>query len=151
MTELLRLESVSRQYPGVLALDSVSMTVNAGEVHVLFGENGAGKSTLISLMAGVTQPSSGALFCRGEPVSLRSVQEARKRGISAVFQEFSLVETLTVAENLLLGDEPVRNGSLTGNKNVPGGKGARPAGFRVKPRYYGRLPFPGRSTDGRDC
>lgn len=126
MTELLRLESVSRQYPGVLALDSVSMTVNAGEVHVLFGENGAGKSTLISLMAGVTQPSSGALFCRGEPVSLRSVQEARKRGISAVFQEFSLVETLTVAENLLLGDEPVRNGFIDREQECAWWKGSSP-------------------------
>ncbi|MEZ9523733.1 sugar ABC transporter ATP-binding protein [Enterovibrio norvegicus] len=106
MGELLRLEHVSKQYPGVLALDDVSLTLEPGEVHVLFGENGAGKSTLISMVAGVMPPSNGQLIFNGEPVRFNSVYDARLNGISAVFQEFSLVESLTVGENLLLGDEP---------------------------------------------
>ncbi len=109
---LLELVNVAKQFPGVRALDGVSATLERGEVHVLFGENGAGKSTLISLVAGVHQPTSGEVRFEGEPVTFASVHDARARGISAVFQEFSLVPTLSVAENLFLGDEPRRFGLL---------------------------------------
>lgn len=109
---LLRTVALSKQYPGVRALDGVDFELRQGEVHVLFGENGAGKSTLISLLAGAQQPSSGCIEIAGQPVQLHSVREARAHGISAVFQEFSLVPTLSVAENLLLGDEPLRHGLL---------------------------------------
>ncbi|MBI3516951.1 MAG: sugar ABC transporter ATP-binding protein [Proteobacteria bacterium] len=102
---LLRLESVSRQFPGVLALDRVDFDLRAGEVHVLFGENGAGKSTLISIVAGALRPSGGRLLFKGQPVELDSVHQARGLGISAVFQEFSLVPQMTVEENLFLGGE----------------------------------------------
>ena len=109
---LLRTVGLCKQYPGVRALDGVDFELRRGEVHVLFGENGAGKSTLISLLAGAQEPSSGQIEVEGVPVLLQSVRDARDRGISAVFQEFSLVPTLSVAENLLLGDEPVRFGLL---------------------------------------
>ena len=102
---LLEFEAVSKRFPGVLALDQVNFDLKPGEVHILFGENGAGKSTLISLMAGVFKPTSGTIRARGEVIDLDSVNHARALGISAVFQEFSLVEQLTVEQNLFLGAE----------------------------------------------
>jgi ribose transport system ATP-binding protein len=102
---LLRLDKVSKHFPGVVALDCVDFSLRPGEVHVLFGENGAGKSTLISLVAGVYRPTAGRIEFRGESIDLASVYHARGRGISAVFQEFSLVPQLTVEENLFLGAE----------------------------------------------
>lgn len=108
VSPLLRLEQVSKHFPGVVALDHVDFDLYPGEVHVLFGENGAGKSTLISLVAGAHRPSGGTVYYRGEAVNLASVHEARALGISAVFQEFSLVPHLTVEENLFLGAEATR-------------------------------------------
>jgi len=102
---LLRLAEISKHFPGALALDRVDFDLRAGEAHVLFGENGAGKSTLISLAAGVYRPTHGRIEFRGETIDLASVNQARQRGISAVFQEFSLVPQLTVEENLFLGAE----------------------------------------------
>ena len=109
---LLTLKGVSKRFPGVLALDHVSFDLRPGEVHVLFGENGAGKSTLISLIAGVHQPTDGTISIRGEPTVLHSVHHARSLGISAVYQEFSLVEQLTVEQNLFLGAEQTSKGLL---------------------------------------
>ncbi|NLR75301.1 sugar ABC transporter ATP-binding protein [Leeia aquatica] len=107
---LLDVSGLSKQYPGVKALDSVSLTLHKGEVLALFGENGAGKSTLISIIAGAQLPTEGRLLLENEPCHFQSVLDARRHGISAVFQEFSLVPSLTVAENLFLGDEPTRLG-----------------------------------------
>lgn len=105
---LIEAEGLTKRYPGIVALDRVDFDLRAGEVHVLFGENGAGKSTLISMIAGASVPSEGSLKVRGERVSFNSVADARDHGISAVFQEFSLVPTMSVAENIFLGDEPMR-------------------------------------------
>jgi len=109
---LLECRGMVKEYPGVLALDRVDFQLRPGEVHILFGENGAGKSTLISLLAGAQEPTSGEILMRGAPVKLRSVHRARALGISAVFQEFSLVPQLTVEENLFLGAEPRKFGFL---------------------------------------
>jgi ribose transport system ATP-binding protein len=109
---LLQTVGISKQYPGVLALDRVDFDLRPGEVHILFGENGAGKSTLISILAGVQLPTAGEVRFRGERVVLESVHHARNLGISAVFQEFSLVPQLTVEENLFLGAEFTRHGML---------------------------------------
>jgi ribose transport system ATP-binding protein len=103
---LLRLRALSKWFPGVKALDRVDFDLRPGEVHVLFGENGAGKSTLINIVAGALRPNEGDVELRGRPVQFRSVHDAREQGISAVFQEFSLVPELTVEENLFLGAEP---------------------------------------------
>jgi len=109
---VLQAQSVFKQFPGVLALDQVDFELRAGEVHVLFGENGAGKSTLIQILAGVHRPTAGSLHFRGEAVELQGVHHARTLGISAVFQEFSLVPTLTIEENLFLGAELTEYGFL---------------------------------------
>ena len=109
---LLEVRALSKQFPGVIALDRVDFELRSGEVHVLFGENGAGKSTLIQTLAGAHQPSSGTISFRGQQLTLESVHQARMLGISAVFQEFSLVPTLTVEENLFLGAEPTQRGFL---------------------------------------
>jgi ribose transport system ATP-binding protein len=103
---------LTKRYPGVVALDHVDFALEPGEVHVLFGENGAGKSTLISILAGATAPTSGSVKVAGEPVTVFTVRNARKLGVSAVFQEFSLVPTQTVLENLVLGEEPTTAGFL---------------------------------------
>ncbi|TQN03481.1 monosaccharide ABC transporter ATP-binding protein (CUT2 family) [Acidovorax temperans] len=109
---LLQTTDLTKIYPGVRALDGVDFELARGEVHVLFGENGAGKSTLISILAGANTPSSGAVRLEDQAIQLRSVRDGRAHGICAVFQEFSLVPTLTVGENLFLGDEPTRFGWL---------------------------------------
>lgn len=103
---LISTQGLSKSYPGVRALDNVDFDLRAGEVHVLFGENGAGKSTLISLLAGANFPTEGQLCIGGEEVTLKSVSDAQERGIYTVFQEFSLIPTMTVAENIFLGREP---------------------------------------------
>ncbi len=107
---LLQTVGLSKHYPGVDALVDVDFELKAGEVHALFGENGAGKSTLISILAGANPASGGRILFAGREIAFADVGEARARGIAAVFQEFSLVPQLTVAENLFLGAEPTRGG-----------------------------------------
>ncbi|MBD1557579.1 sugar ABC transporter ATP-binding protein [Vibrio sp. S9_S30] len=109
---ILSMRGIHKQYPGVKALDNVDFTLEAGEVHVLFGENGAGKSTLISIISGANQRTAGEMQFHNEEVYFKNVFDARQKGISAVFQEFSLVDTLTVAQNLFLGEEPMKSGLL---------------------------------------
>ncbi|MFD0859077.1 sugar ABC transporter ATP-binding protein [Roseovarius aquimarinus] len=105
-TPLIRTRGLTRAYPGVIALDHVDFDVARGEVHVLFGENGAGKSTLISLLAGANTPSGGTIEVEGRAVRFGSVADAQAAGIYTVFQEFSLIPTMTVAQNMFLGREP---------------------------------------------
>lgn len=102
---LLQLEKISKQFPGVSALYKVDFDLREGEVHVLFGENGAGKSTLINIVAGALRPTSGKIVFRGRKMHFPNVHSARKIGIHAVFQEFSLIPQLTVTQNLFLGVE----------------------------------------------
>lgn len=109
---LLELVKVSKSYPGVLALDRVNFTLRSGEVHVLFGENGAGKSTLISIIAGAIPASEGDVLMKGYPAEYHSVQEARALGITTVFQEFSLVPSMSIEENMFLGSEMTKKGGL---------------------------------------
>jgi ABC-type sugar transport system ATPase subunit len=106
MTALLRIESVSKTFPGVKALDRVSFEVESGSVHAVMGENGAGKSTLMQIVAGVLRPDGGELIFEGEALHLRSTRDAAARGIAIVFQELNLAPNLTVAENISLGIEP---------------------------------------------
>lgn len=102
------LVEITKRFPGVLANDRVSLAILPGEIHGLMGENGSGKSTLIKTLSGAQQPDSGTILRRGEPVTLSSPIAAREAGISTVFQEFSVVPTLTVAENIYLGRLPKR-------------------------------------------
>lgn len=101
-------KNLTKRFPGVLALNDVSLGISFGEVHALFGENGAGKSTLVNLLVGNHQPDSGEIILQGKPVHLNSPSSGRELGINAVFQEFSVIPTLSVAENIFLGREVVR-------------------------------------------
>jgi len=107
-----RLRGLSMRYGSNLVLDSIDLDVHPGQVQVLFGENGAGKSTLISILAGAVRPSSGHIETEHWRGHFESVAQARAHGIRAVFQEFSLILTLTVAENIMLGEEPCARGGL---------------------------------------
>ena len=109
---LIQTVALTRDYPGIRALDTVDFSLREGEVHVLFGENGAGKSTLIAMLAGATRPTSGQILFRGEAVEFDNVHAARNLGVSAVFQEFSLIPQMSVAENMFLGAEEGRRGLL---------------------------------------
>ncbi|MFH5822880.1 sugar ABC transporter ATP-binding protein [Georgenia sp. AZ-5] len=102
---------LSKRYPGVQALDGVSLEVRAGEVHVLLGENGAGKSTLVKILSGAVQPDDGSIEVMGRPVTLPNPHAAQQAGISTVHQELSLVPDLTVAQNLFLGREITSTGT----------------------------------------
>ena len=115
-TSLLKLENISKRFPGVLALSKVDFDLRAGEVHVLFGENGAGKSTLINIIAGAMKPTSGKILFHGKKMHFSNVHIARELGIHAVFQEFSLIPQLTVMQNLFLGVEKSRYGLLEKKK-----------------------------------
>jgi len=107
-TKLVETRGLTKRYPGVLALNGVDFDLEAGEVHVLFGENGAGKSTLISMLAGANSPTEGTITLNGQALAFSSVADAQRAGIYTVFQEFSLIPTLTVAENIFLGWEPMK-------------------------------------------
>lgn len=109
---LLRADNITKKFPGVLALDRVSFDLAPGEVHILFGENGAGKSTLNKVLAGSYLPDEGRIYLNGERVEFRNPYDARMAGISAVYQEFSLVPQLSVVENLFLGSELAKKGLL---------------------------------------
>ena len=105
-SELLRMESITKSFPGVKALDGVSLTVKAGSVHALMGENGAGKSTLMKCLFGVYSKDSGSIFLDGREVSFKSSREALEHGVAMVHQELNQAERLTVAENMWLGRFP---------------------------------------------
>lgn len=100
---LLDMQRISKRFPGVQALWDVDFTVHEGEIHVLVGENGAGKSTLIKILTGAYARDSGEITLQGKPVFFRTPQESFLSGIGAIYQEFSLIPKLTVAENLFLG------------------------------------------------
>ncbi len=102
---LLELRGVSKTFPGVKALDDVSFAVWPGEVHMLLGENGAGKSSLMKVLCGAYRADAGEYFHKGEKVEIRKPADARALGIAVIFQEFSLVPYLDVAQNIFLGRE----------------------------------------------
>ena len=103
---LLRMEGISKQFPGVQALRHVNLDVHPGECLGLVGENGAGKSTLMKILSGVYVPDEGQLVLDGQPVSLSSPRQAQALGISIIYQEFNLMPNLSVAENIFIGREP---------------------------------------------
>lgn len=107
---ILELRNVTQEFPGVRALDNVSFKVRKGIVHALAGENGAGKSTLIKVLAGINIHYQGEVYFEGKKFSVKTPNEAQMLGISVVHQELKLSETLTVAENIFLGNWIVKNG-----------------------------------------
>lgn len=106
-TPLVMVNAINKSFGGVRALRDVNLEVRAGEVHALLGENGAGKSTLIKILSGVHAFDSGAIEIAGQPVAFDSPAKSREAGIAVVYQDLSLVESLSVADNLMLGREPL--------------------------------------------
>lgn len=131
MTDLMTLRGVTKEYRGNAALSDVDFDLRAGEVHAILGENGAGKSTLTKIIAGVIRPTAGTVRIDGEPVRFASPAEARAAGIGMVFQETSLVPSMTVAQNLYLGDEKPFN-RLRGT-NIAAQQFLQSLGFPVDP------------------
>ncbi len=109
---LMEVRNICKRFPGVVALDDVSLQFFPGEIHAVVGENGAGKSTLMKIMSGAYTPDSGTIFLGGEKVSFSHPKEAQLKGISIIYQEFNLLPERTVAHNIFLGREPSRLGSL---------------------------------------
>jgi simple sugar transport system ATP-binding protein len=107
--EILIMRDVTKEYHGVAAIKDVTFTLREGECHALVGENGAGKSTLTKLLSGVTTPTRGKILLDGQETTINTPIDARRLGIVMVFQETSLVPSMTVAQNLFLGDEKVFN------------------------------------------
>lgn len=105
MSAILELRKVTKIYARAAAVENIDFTLLRGEVHALLGENGAGKSTLTKVMAGVVAPTSGTMWLEGREIQLKTPSEALKAGIAMVFQETSLVQSMTVAQNLFLGKE----------------------------------------------
>jgi general nucleoside transport system ATP-binding protein len=113
MTALIEMKNIVKVYPnGVVANDGVDLTIEEGEIHALVGENGAGKSTLMKILYGMERPTDGEILLRGKPMHFHSSSDAIAAGIGMVHQNFMLVPSFTVAENIVLGQEPVRKNLL---------------------------------------
>ncbi len=109
---IFEMKGITKVFPGIKALDAVSFSARAGEVHALVGENGAGKSTLMKVLSGVYQAEEGDIFLRGQKVRFQHPLESLAQGVSVIYQEFSLLPDRTVAENIFLGREPTRRWGL---------------------------------------
>src|SRR5207244_3309905 len=110
---VLEMRGVTKRFPtGTLANDAIDLELRRGEIHALLGENGAGKSTLMNILYGLVTPDTGEIRMDGQPVTIRDPADAIARGIGMVHQHFMLVPVLSVAENVVLGNEIVRGGQL---------------------------------------
>ncbi len=112
MDPLLQARALSKTFAGISALADVSLELKRGELHAIVGHNGAGKSTLMRILSGTIRPDSGTIVVDGEEVSFSSPRDAQEKGISMVHQELSILNDLSIAENILLGREPLRAGRL---------------------------------------
>ena len=118
MNEIIRVENIKKYFPGVRAVDGVSMSIRSGEVHALIGENGAGKSTLVKLLTGVHTPTDGQIYVDGEAVVFRSPLDSQSLGITAIHQEASMFPNMTVTENIFIGHFPRLRGGLVDWKTM---------------------------------
>ncbi|NMC12907.1 MAG: ABC transporter ATP-binding protein [Chloroflexi bacterium] len=112
MDTVLEVKGITKQFPGVLANDHVNFDLKKGEIHALLGENGAGKTTLMNILYGLYRPDSGEILIKGKPVVMNSPKDAIAAGIGMVHQHFMLIPVFTVTENIMLGDESLKNGVL---------------------------------------
>ncbi len=115
---LLKIEGVSKSFPGVKALSNVHLNLRRGEVLALVGENGAGKSTLMKLLSGIYIPDEGEFYLNGERLAVTGPKHAQESGISIIHQEFNLMPDLTVAQNIFIGREPRRGGIFTSDRQL---------------------------------
>ena len=109
---VLEVKDITKRFPGVIANEAVNLTLNQGEVLALLGENGAGKSTLMNIIYGLYQPTEGEIWVNGQQVTMSNPRDAIDLGIGMVHQHFQLVPVMTVAENVMLGSETIKNGLL---------------------------------------
>src|SRR5271165_7079504 len=109
MPLILKINGISKRFPGVQALQDVAFEVQQESIHAVIGENGAGKSTLMQIIAGVHQPDAGTIEFFGETVKFTNPAEAQAKGIAIVYQELNLAPNLSIAENIFLGLEPKRS------------------------------------------
>jgi simple sugar transport system ATP-binding protein len=112
MASAVKLEGITKRFPGVIANDGVNLDVADGEIHAICGENGAGKSTLMKILYGMQPPDEGRMFVHGEEVSFASPKDAIAMGIGMVHQHFMLADNLSVLENVILGSEPTKFGAI---------------------------------------
>ncbi len=103
---MIELQGISKNFPGVKALDMVNLRIEKGQIHVLLGENGAGKSTLMKILYGMYVPNTGSILIHGEPVVIRNTSEAIQLGLGMVHQHFMLVDEFSGYENIVIGFEP---------------------------------------------
>src|SRR4051794_35589307 len=106
------MRGITKEFPGIVANDNVSFDLVRGEVHALLGENGAGKSTLMNILYGLYKADDGEIRLTGKPVTFTSARDAIEAGIGMVHQHFMLIPVMTVAENIVLGNEPIRDAVL---------------------------------------
>jgi len=118
MSPVLELHGITKRFPGVLANDHIDFQLEKGEIHALLGENGAGKSTLMNILYGLYAPDEGQIFLDGKEVQIEGPSDAIAQGIGMVHQHFMLVPVMTVAENIMLGTEVVRNGFILDRKTA---------------------------------
>src|SRR6266436_9394402 len=109
MPSILKINGISKRFPGVQALQDVAFEVQQESIHAVMGENGAGKSTLMQIIAGVHQPDAGTIELYGETIKFVNPAEAEAKGIAIVYQELNLAPNLSIAENIFLGLEPKRS------------------------------------------
>ena len=148
---LLRMTGISKSFPGVHALQDVSLEIYPGECLALMGENGAGKSTLMKVLSGVYSPDAGTVEIQGSQVTLTNPHQAQQLGISIIYQEFNLFPNMSVEENVFIGREPSRRRRGRSPHAPPEHpRIARPAGRPAPPGCAGRRSERGPTADGRD-
>ena len=109
---VIEMRNITKEFPGIIANDNITLQLKRGEIHALLGENGAGKSTLMSVLFGLYQPERGQIFKNGQAVTIKDPNDANELGIGMVHQHFKLVDVFTVLDNIILGVEPNTAGFL---------------------------------------
>jgi general nucleoside transport system ATP-binding protein len=112
MDYIVEMCNITKEFPGIIANDDITLRLKKGEIHALLGENGAGKSTLMSVLFGLYQPEKGVIKMHGKTVGIHNPNDANRLGIGMVHQHFKLVHNFTVLENIILGAETVHKGRL---------------------------------------
>lgn len=113
---VVEMRHITKQFGDFKANDDINLKIKPGEIHALLGENGAGKSTLMNMLSGLLEPTSGQILLHGKPVKISSPSEANRLGIGMVHQHFMLIDNFTVAENIILGSEPIKGAMLDQKK-----------------------------------
>ena len=119
---ILKMTGIDKRFSGVHALKGVDFELRAGEVHALMGENGAGKSTLMKVLTGIYERTAGTVELFGEEVNFKNIAESQKAGVGIVHQELNMMNHLTVAQNMFIGREPMKNGMIDDAKMIEIGR-----------------------------